>query len=94
MRSRSYRPVDDDLDVWSIVCFYVYPTAKRQGVATALLEAAIDHALRHGAKAIEGYINERPDSMGVRRQFERVGFEPVRVAGKRTIMRVSESELR
>ena len=30
--------------VWSIVCFYVHPTAKRQGVASALLDAAVDLA--------------------------------------------------
>jgi GNAT superfamily N-acetyltransferase len=45
----------DDEPVWSVVCFYVHPTAKRQGVASALLEGALDHAASRGAAVVEGY---------------------------------------
>ena len=87
MRSRIYRPLADEPGVWSVVCFYVDPTAKRRGVGAALLEAAIEHALRRGASAIEAYPSESGDYMGVKQRFEDLGFEPVRSAGKRTIMR-------
>ena len=87
MRSRSYRPQDDDEGVWAIVCFYVDPRAKRRGVATALLEAAIEHALRRGAAAIEAYPHQQGDYMGDPKSFRRFGFERVRSAGKRTVMR-------
>lgn len=86
VRSRTYRPVDDDPGIWAIVCFYVDPRAKRQGVSTALLEAAVEHALDRGATAIEAYPHERGDYMGLPESFARLGFEPVRSAGKRTIM--------
>ena len=37
--SATLRPIDDQ-PVWSVVCFYVHPAAKRQGVARALLAGA------------------------------------------------------
>src|SRR4029079_9143191 len=42
-------PTIDDRPVWSIVCFAVATTARGQGVARALLDAAIDHARERGA---------------------------------------------
>jgi GNAT superfamily N-acetyltransferase len=87
VRSRTYRPIDEQADVFSIVCFYVYPTAKRHGIATALLEAALEYARGRGATAVEAYPLEKPDYMGSRSSFERLGFEAVRQAGKRTVMR-------
>lgn len=89
VRSRSYGPADDDTGVWSIVCLYLEPRAKRRGVATALLEEATEHALRRGATAVEAYPHERGDYMGAPGPFQRLGFEVVRSAGKRTIMRRS-----
>jgi GNAT superfamily N-acetyltransferase len=64
MRSRNYGPKEEEAGVWSIVCFYVDPRAKERGVATALLEAAVEHAVRRGAKAVEAYPHERGDYMG------------------------------
>ena len=91
VRSRTYRPADEDADVWAIVCLYVHPGARRRGVAQALAEAAVEHALRRGAAAIEAFPHERGDYMGRRDLFARLGFQPVRAAGKRTIMRYRRS---
>jgi len=42
-------------DIGAIVCFVVAPDARRQGVATALLRAALDHLQGRGMKAVEAY---------------------------------------
>jgi GNAT superfamily N-acetyltransferase len=86
---RTYRPDDEDDGVWSIVCFNVHANAKRRGVKTALLEAALDHAFRRGARALEAYPGEPMDYMGVREVYERLGFRPLRTAGKRTVVRLA-----
>jgi GNAT superfamily N-acetyltransferase len=87
LRSRVYAPRDEDDGVWSIVCFYVDPRAKRKGVARALLEAAVGHAFARGATAIEAFPHERGDYMGSLELFAEAGFEPLRVTGKRTLVR-------
>lgn len=92
MRSPRYRPADDQPDVYALVCFYVQTAAKRQGVAGTLLDAALDHARSCGARAVEAYPNVRTDFMGSRKEFERRGFQPVRSAGTRIVMRVSFDE--
>lgn len=73
----------DDKPVWSIVCFVVSRTARGQGVAAALLAAAVDYARDHGATLLEAY----PIETGGRRvpsanvfkgtlgMFERAGFK-------------------
>lgn len=58
-------------------------------MARALLEAAIDHAFANGATAIEAYPHERGDYMGSPRLFAEAGFKPLRIAGKRTLVRRS-----
>ncbi len=45
----------DDRPVWSIVCFVVGRRARRQGVAAAMLEAAVGYAAEHGATLVEAY---------------------------------------
>ncbi|HEY0444583.1 MAG TPA: GNAT family N-acetyltransferase, partial [Candidatus Limnocylindrales bacterium] len=47
------RPRLDDVPVWSIVCFVVSKHARGQGIARALLDAAIEHARQAGAPALE-----------------------------------------
>jgi GNAT superfamily N-acetyltransferase len=82
----------DDVPVWSLVCFYVHPTAKRRGVATALLDAAVVHASANGATTVEAYA-ARPGHpnidayTGYLRMFLAAGFEPVGSGGRRTIVR-------
>jgi ribosomal protein S18 acetylase RimI-like enzyme len=88
MRSKHYGPGEEEEGVWSIVCFHVHATARHRGVARALLEAAVEHALRNGAGAIEAYPHERrADYMGSQEMFEAAGFRAVRSAGVRTVVR-------
>jgi GNAT superfamily N-acetyltransferase len=47
-------PLDDDA-VWAITCFVVRREHRRQGVARALIAAAVPWAIEHGARVIEGY---------------------------------------
>ncbi|MEV6243497.1 GNAT family N-acetyltransferase [Lentzea sp. NPDC051838] len=55
-RSKITAPVCEDIsDVWSVTCFYVHRSARRQGVTSLLLDAAVEHAREAGAKSIEGY---------------------------------------
>ena len=79
-------PTIDDRPVWSIVCFAVSSTARSQGVARALLEAAIDYARRNGAEALEAYpvateagepIHAEAAFTGTLPMFERAGFRVV-----------------
>jgi GNAT superfamily N-acetyltransferase len=83
--SRVLAPVDDK-PVWSIVCFVVGRQARGQGVARALLDAAIDYARDHGATTLEAYPieltgGERPASdlvyKGTLSMFEAAGFSVV-----------------
>jgi GNAT superfamily N-acetyltransferase len=53
-RSRVLAPVDDR-SVWSVSCFFVARTHRRQGLGLVLLRAALAHARRHGARLVEGY---------------------------------------
>jgi GNAT superfamily N-acetyltransferase len=53
-RSRVLAPVDD-LPVWSINCFIVAPTLRRQGLMRALIAGAVDYAAQRGAPAVEAY---------------------------------------
>ena len=84
----------DDEDVWSLVCLSVHVTARGQGVATALLESAIDHARARGVRILEAYpVREGHhviDSFtGYLPMFLAAGFEPVRDAGRRVVVRRS-----
>jgi GNAT superfamily N-acetyltransferase len=82
--SKVLAPVDDK-PVWSIVCFVVARTARGQGVARALLEAAMAYAAAHGAKLLEGYpvdthgarIASANAYKGTLSMFESAGFEVV-----------------
>ena len=82
----------DDAEVWSVVCFVVHPTAKRQGVASALLEAACDRAAARGASILEGYAARANQTnidayTGYLPMFLAAGFEAVGDGGRRTIVR-------
>ena len=75
----------DERPVWSIVCFVVGRRARGQGVANALLAAAIDYARDHGATLLEAYPVDVADGRissanaysGTLSMFERAGFTEV-----------------
>ena len=75
----------DDRPVWSIVCFVAGRRGRRQGVAVALLDAAVNYARQHGATLLEAYPVETDGAripsanayMGTLGMFERAGFEVV-----------------
>jgi GNAT superfamily N-acetyltransferase len=94
-RSRILRPVDD-VDVWSIVCFFIGKAWRRKGLTVALLRAAVDFVKSRGGTVVEGYPVEPakgniPDTFaypGVARAFEAAGFvEVARRSPTRPIMR-------
>jgi GNAT superfamily N-acetyltransferase len=82
--SKILAPVDDS-PVWSIVCFVVSRRARGQGVASALLDAAIAYARAHGATTLEAYPVDTTDGRvraasaynGPLSMFERAGFQVV-----------------
>ena len=93
VRSRTYRPPADERGVWSLVCFYVPRSLRRQGVMERLIQASVEHARARGAAVVEAYPVD-PDSpsyryMGFVPVFERAGFEHVGRAGtRRHVMRL------
>jgi len=52
--SRILKRVDDQ-PVWSIVCFFVDKTVRKQGLMAEMLRGAVAYAKKHGAKIVEGY---------------------------------------
>ena len=86
----------DDRPVWSIVCFYVVRDCRGHGIASALLDSAVDFAVAHGAEVVEGYPvepakDEMPDLFaftGLASMFRRAGFHEVaRRSPTRPVMR-------
>jgi GNAT superfamily N-acetyltransferase len=82
-RSPVMKPVDAE-PVWSIVCFVVPSAHRGQGVARALLDAAVAYGRRHGWRLLEGYPVDKPgrrsdESMwfGAMSMFDDAGFEEV-----------------
>ena len=102
------RPRLDDLPVWSVLCFVVSKSARGEGIARRLLDAAIDYARDRGAPAVEAYpvvpADERIDAAkaytGVLSMFEDVGFREVRevesptATVRRTIVRLDLGGIR
>jgi ribosomal protein S18 acetylase RimI-like enzyme len=75
-----------EADIGAIVCFVVAPDSRRQGIATALLEAALEHLRWRGMRAVEAYPAAGPiDSarwpwinyLGPLSMYEKAGFEIV-----------------
>jgi GNAT superfamily N-acetyltransferase len=94
-RSPTLKPLDDQ-PVWSVVCLFIARGHRRQGIGTALLRAAIDYAVAHGARIVEGYpldaggrrVHSGAAFPGVVPMFERAGFaEVARRYPTRPIMR-------
>lgn len=94
LASPQYRPREEGGGdaVWSLVCFVVDKPLRRTGVASALLDTAVDYAFSHGATSLEAYPHstERVNYMGHLDLFERAGFVPVRETSKRVVMRLAK----
>lgn len=96
-RSPKLKPVDDRR-VWSLNCFYVDRSHRRQGVAAALLTAAVEYAASHGAEQVEGYpidtgqpVDDDDIYTGTLALFLAAGFHEVARRGGRPIVRRSTS---
>ncbi|HWD46853.1 MAG TPA: GNAT family N-acetyltransferase [Actinomycetota bacterium] len=96
LNSRVLRPADDAPACWAAVCFYVLRSERRDGVAAALLEAAVAFAAEHGAEAVEGYPKDTEGAkrhanemfVGSMSMFAEAGFsEAARRSPARPIMR-------
>jgi GNAT superfamily N-acetyltransferase len=92
-RKLSPEQVDQEPGIWAITCFFVPRVRRGRGLGRALLDAAVDHAFRQGARAIEAYPVD-PESpsyrfMGFRDMFAARGFRKTGMAGsRRHIMRL------
>jgi GNAT superfamily N-acetyltransferase len=53
-RSPVLKRIDHE-PVWSIVCFFVSPDFRHQGLSGALINAAVNYAARNGAQIVEAY---------------------------------------
>jgi GNAT superfamily N-acetyltransferase len=97
-RSRTLKPLDDQ-PVWSIVCFYVHPKHRGEGLVGELIEGAVAWARSQGARMVEGYptvprgkrLPPVSSYMGLPAHFERAGFEqsarpsPAKAVMRRTV---------
>jgi GNAT superfamily N-acetyltransferase len=86
----------DDLPVWSIVCFYIAKDFRGQGIAEALIGAALDYVKNRGGSIVEAYPTPPKQSplapvssyMGLPAMFARAGFvECARPSRSKWIMR-------
>lgn len=70
---------------WSVTCFFVHRSARRRGLASTLVDAAVDFARERGATSVEGYPvdtsgQRKPSSdlfHGTLEMFLAAGFELV-----------------
>jgi GNAT superfamily N-acetyltransferase len=94
--STKLKPVDDEEGVWAVTCFVVRRDHRRTGVATALLDAAVQFAAAHGARHVEGVpidVTGRTSPgagylfTGVLSTFESAGFVEIARRGGRPIVR-------
>ncbi len=86
-RSPVMKPVDD-APVWSVICFVVPTEHRHQGVAAALLDAAIAYARQRGVELLEAYPIDKTTRgaddwlwHGAKSMYDKAGF--VEVARRR-----------
>jgi ribosomal protein S18 acetylase RimI-like enzyme len=100
-RSQLLKPAPGE-GIWSVLCFYIKPGHRRQGMAAALLDAAVGYAREHGAAAVEGAALEpgvkRIDTSsaytGVVGMFRGAGFTEIGRRGSRPIYRLTFGDRR
>ncbi|HEX9067725.1 MAG TPA: GNAT family N-acetyltransferase [Ktedonobacterales bacterium] len=89
-------PRMDDTPAWSVVCFLVDASVRRQGLTLGLLRAAVRYAVESGARIIEGYPVEPGPRlytyMGSPATFLAAGFHEVarHEGGRVTVRYVAE----
>jgi GNAT superfamily N-acetyltransferase len=91
----------DHEPVWSIVCFFVDPESRHQGLSGALIDAAVDYAARNGARIVEAYpVKFKEDKftpmssyMGLPAVFLAHGFKVVGEPSKRRLIMRRSIEL-
>jgi len=83
-RSRA-TPAVDELAVWVIPCITVRRGRRGQGLAVAMIKAAVDYAAKLGAPAVEAYpradnkrLNDDFVFFGTESLFRKAGFRQVR----------------
>jgi GNAT superfamily N-acetyltransferase len=92
--SKILKPIDDK-PVWCVSCLYIAGGFRRQGLSSALIDAAARYALEHGARIVEGYPFEVDKTTapafiwtGTAVAYKRAGFKEVaRHSPTRPIMR-------
>ena len=91
LRSPQYRPHDQDEGVWSIVCFVVDRPRQGEGIAGALVDAAVKQARKGSAAALEAYPHrsKKDNYMGHLDLFLERGFRVVRETATRMVVRRS-----
>lgn len=72
--ARTFEPLSDE--DYSIQALAVLPEARRQGIATRLMESAADRARSKGLKRV--VLDVLIDNEGARRFYERMGFREVK----------------
>jgi GNAT superfamily N-acetyltransferase len=94
-RSRTLKPLDEQ-PVWSIVCFYVDPRHRGEGLVAELIDGAVEWARSQGAKIVEAYptvprgrtLPPVSSYMGLPVHFQRAGFtEAARPSAAKAVMR-------
>lgn len=94
-RSKNFKPLDDQPS-WMINCFFIEKDWRGRGVATALLQGAVDYARSRGATRIEGYPKDTSLKktanaelfVGSLRMFLKAGFTEVSRVGERPLVRL------
>jgi GNAT superfamily N-acetyltransferase len=94
--ARSRTKTVDDRPAWSVTCFFVAKEYRGRGLSLALLNAAVAHARKQGARLIEAYpidtdkrAMDFSSFMGTAQIFTRAGFaEAARPSPNRPIMRL------
>jgi GNAT superfamily N-acetyltransferase len=84
----------DDPGIWAVTCVLVRAGYRKGGIAYALAEAAVDHARRSGAKALEaypmraatGHITWDEIHVGTESIFAAAGMTEVTRPGKRRVV--------
>ncbi len=85
-------PDEPEGSIWSIACFFIRRDFRGRGLTRTLIEAAVAHAGKHGARTVEAY-PVAPDAssyrfMGYVPTFSAAGFTQTGRAGtRRTVMR-------